>query len=217
MDRKILIAKRTACEFRDGDLVNLGIGIPTMAADYIAPGLQVILHSENGFVGLGTTQGANDSELVNAGGKPVTIMPGGAIFDSCMSFAIIRGGHLDTTVLGALEVDQEGNLANWTIPGKLVPGMGGAMDLVVGAKRVIVAMEHTSKDGSPKLLRQCTLPLTAMQEVDMIITDLGVFVRSEQGLQLTEIYSDVTVEMIRSATAAEFTVCPNIKVIDVKQ
>ncbi len=213
MDPKELIAKRIAREFKDGDLVNLGIGIPTLVADHIPEGIHITLHSENGFVGLGPANGANDPDLVNAGGKPVTIMPGGAVFDSAMSFAIIRGGHVAATVLGGLEVDQERNLANYMVPGKIVPGMGGAMDLVVGAKRVIVAMEHTSKDGSPKILKKCTLPLTAKQEVDMIVTNLAVFVWNEKGLVLTETAPGVSVDDVKAATEAAFTVSPNLKVM----
>ena len=211
MDPKELIAKRIAREFSDGDLVNLGIGIPTLVADHIPPGVNIILHSENGFVGLGSAAGANDPDLTNAGSKPVTIIPGGAIFDSVMSFTIIRGGHVAATVLGALEVDQEGNLANWMVPGKIVPGMGGAMDLVVGAKRVIVAMEHTAKDGSPKILKKCTLPLTARQEVDMIVTNLAVFTRGPQGLVLTETAPGITVDMVRGVTEADFAVAAGLK------
>lgn len=213
MDPKELIAKRIAREFKDGDLVNLGIGIPTLVADHIPEGIHITLHSENGFVGLGPANGANDPDLVNAGGKPVTIMPGGAVFDSAMSFAIIRGGHVAATVLGGLEVDQERNLANYMVPGKIVPGMGGAMDLVVGAKRVIVAMEHTAKDGSPKILKKCTLPLTAKQEVDMIVTNLAVFVWNEKGLVLTETAPGISVDDVKAATEAAFTVSSNLKVM----
>ncbi len=211
MDPKVLIAKRIAREFKDGDLVNLGIGIPTLVADHIPEDIHIILHSENGFVGLGPANGANDPDTVNAGGKPVTIMPGGAVFDSAMSFAIIRGGHLAATVLGGLEVDQDRNLANYMVPGKIVPGMGGAMDLTVGAKRVIVAMEHTAKDGSPKILKKCTLPLTARQEVDMIVTNMAVFVWDDKGLVLAETAPGVSVADVRAATEADFRVSPNLK------
>lgn len=211
MDAKTIIAARVAQEFKDGDIVNLGIGIPTLAADFIPPSVHIILQSENGFVGLMPLDGEMDPDCVNAGGKPVSIQPGGAVFDSAMSFAIIRGGHVSATVLGALEVDQEGNLANWMVPGKLVPGMGGAMDLVVGAKRVIVAMEHTAKGGVPKILRQCTLPLTAKNEVDLIITNLCVFERNAAGLVLTELAPGVTQEQVSEATAADYTVPENLK------
>jgi acetate CoA/acetoacetate CoA-transferase beta subunit len=211
MDSKELIARRIAREFKDGDLANLGIGIPTLVGDYIPADIHIILQSENGFTGLGSGQGAADPEITNAGGKLVNILPGGAFFDSAMSFAIIRGGHLAATVLGALEVDQDGNLANWMVPGKIVPGMGGAMDLVVGAKRVIVAMEHTAKDGAPKILKKCTLPLTARQEVDMIVTNLAVFIRNERGLVLTETAPGVSVEAVRAATEASFVVSPDLK------
>jgi 3-oxoacid CoA-transferase B subunit len=215
MESRCLIAKRVAQEFKDGDLVNLGIGIPTLAANYIPKNISVTLHSENGFVGLGPVGALVDRDLTNAGGQPASISPGGATFDSAMSFAIIRGGHVTATVLGALEVDQEGNLANWMVPGKLVPGMGGAMDLVVGAKRVIVAMEHAGKDGAPKILKKCTLPLTAKQEVDLIITELGVFEVIETGLILTEIAPQVDLQTIKQCTGAEFAVSPTLKVMQV--
>lgn len=206
MDAKTIIAKRVAQEFKDGDVVNLGIGIPTLAADFLPAGVNVTLQSENGFVGLAPLAGEANPDLVNAGGKPVSIIPGGAVFDSAMSFAIIRGGHVDVTVLGALEVDQEGNLANWMVPGKLVPGMGGAMDLVSGAKKVIVAMEHTAKDGVPKILKKCTLPLTGKGVVNYIITNLCVFKVTMAGLILKETAPGVTVDEVRAKTEAEFLV-----------
>ena len=211
MDAKVIIAQRVAQEFKDGDVVNLGIGIPTMAADYVSPNVHIILQSENGFTGLIPLQGEADPDCVNAGGKQVSIQRGGACFDSATSFAIIRGGHVAATVLGALEVDQEGNLANWMIPGKMVPGMGGAMDLVVGAKRVIVAMEHTAKGNAPKILKKCTLPLTAQNEVDLIVTNLCVFEMTPQGLLLTELAPDVTVEQVQAATEADFTIASDLR------
>jgi acetate CoA/acetoacetate CoA-transferase beta subunit len=206
MDVKTIIAKRVAQEFKDGYVVNLGIGIPTLAADFLPDGVSVILQSENGFVGLAPLEGPGNPDLVNAGGKPVSIIPGGAVFDSAMSFAIIRGGHVDVTVLGALEVDQEGNLANWMVPGKLVPGMGGAMDLVSGAKKVIIAMEHTAKDGVPKILKKCTLPLTGKGVVNLIITNLCVFEVTPAGLILQETAPGVTVDKVRANTEANFLV-----------
>ena len=206
MDLKELIAKRVGQEFKNGDLVNLGIGIPTMVADHLPEGVHVILHSENGFIGIGATATENiDPDLVNAGGKPVTIIAGGACFDSATSFGIIRGGHVVATVLGALQVDQEGNLANYMVPGKIVSGMGGAMDLVAGAKRVIIAMEHTAK-GAPKILKKCNLPLTATHEVDMIVTDLCVMLMTSNGLVLTELAPGVTLEQVRAATEADYLV-----------
>ena len=210
------IAKRIALEFKDGDIVNLGIGMPTMVANFIPEGINITLQSENGFVGLGPAPGEGfaDKDLTNAGGQPVTILPGGAFFDTEMSFMIIRGGHVNATVLGALEVDQEGNLANWMIPGKMVPGMGGAMDLVSGAKKVIIAMEHTAKDGSPKILKKCTLPLTAKGEVNMIVTEMGVMEVTKEGITLKEIAPDVTVEQVIASTEADIIIPENIKVME---
>ncbi len=215
MDAKEIIARRVAMELKDGDLVNLGIGIPTLVTDYIPQGITVTLHSENGFVGLGPDNGLADPDVVNAGGKPASVAPGGAMFDSLMSFAIVRGGHLTMTVLGALEVDQHGNLANWMVPGKIVPGMGGAMDLVSGAKRVIVAMEHTAKDGSAKILKQCTLPLTGKAVVDMIVTNLAVFHFSGGRLILSELAPGATVEQVISNTEADFVIPPDIKIMPI--
>ncbi len=198
------IVKRVAGFFQDGDLVNLGIGMPTMVANYIPENINVLLQSENGFIGIGPSPeaGQEDKDVVNAGGMPVTIVTGGACFDSATSFALIRGGHVAATVLGALEVDEQGNLANWIVPGKLVPGMGGAMDLVVGANKVIIAMEHTTKDGSPKILKSCTLPLTAVNEVDYIVTELGMMEVTPDGIVLRELAEGVSVEDIQAKTQA---------------
>lgn len=211
--RRELIVKWIARQLQDGQLVNLGIGMPTMVANHIPEGINITLQSENGFLGLGAAPEphAVDPDVTNAGAQPVTILAGGACFDSSISFAIIRGGRLDVTVLGALEVDELGNLANWMVPGKMVPGMGGAMDLTVGAKKVIVAMEHTTKNGDAKILPQCTLPLTAKQEVDLIVTDMGVIEVTPQGLVLREIAPGVTVEEIKAATAAALTIAPDLK------
>ena len=197
------IVKRVAGFFKDGDLVNLGIGMPTMVANYIPPEANVMLQSENGFIGIGPSPepGTEDKDTVNAGGIPATIIPGGACFDSATSFALIRGGHVDATVLGALEVDEAGNLANWVVPGKLVPGMGGAMDLIVGANHVIVTMEHTAR-GNHKIMKKCTLPLTAAGQVNMIITEMGVMKVTPKGLVLTEINPLYTVEQVQEATEA---------------
>ena len=199
-----MIAKRVAEFFNEGDLGNLGIGLPTLVANYIPADKGIMLHSENGFIGIGPVPepGNEDKDIVNAGGAPVTIVPGGACFDSSMSFALARGGHVDVTVLGALEVDEKGNLANWIIPGKLVPGMGGAMDLVIGAKKVIIAMEHATKDGSPKILKSCALPLTAVNVVNFIVTEFGVMEVTKDGIVLRELAPDVTVEDIQAKTEA---------------
>lgn len=193
------IAKRVAQELTDNSLVNLGIGLPTKVANYIPDAIHVTLQSENGFIGLGPVPEEIDPRIVNAGGQPVSIQPGGAFFDSSTSFGIIRGGHVDVTVLGALQVDKNGNIANYLIPGKMVPGMGGAMDLLTGAKKVIVVMEHTSK-GTPKILENCTLPLTAQGIVDLIITEMGVFRVTPEGVEVTEIYPDFTFEEIQAVT-----------------
>ena len=201
-----IIAKRVAKELKDGDLVNLGIGIPTKVANYLPDGVEVLLQSENGMVGMGPTpeKGKESANITNAGG---------AYFDSFTSFTIIRGGHVDATVLGALQVDQEGNLANWMVPGKLVPGMGGAMDLVVGARLVIVAMEHTAK-GDKKILKKCNLPLTAKNQVNMIVTEKGVMKVTDKGLELTEIFSTSSIEDIKANTEADLII-NNPKQVDV--
>lgn len=213
---KELIAKRVAKELKDGDVVNLGIGLPTMVANYLPDGVDVTLQSENGFVGLGPApeKGKEDKDLTNAGGQPVTIKPGGAFFDSATSFTIIRGGHVDATVLGALQVDAKGNLANWMIPGKMVPGMGGAMDLVTGAKKVIIAMTHTAK-GNPKILKECTLPLTAAGQVNLIVTEMGVMEVTDKGLVLKEINPEFTVEDVKAATEAELIIPEDLKKMEV--
>jgi acetate CoA/acetoacetate CoA-transferase beta subunit len=199
------IASRIAQLLNEGDLVNLGIGLPTLVANYIPEEKHILLHSENGFIGLGPKpdDGAEDADITNAAGKPVTIITGGACFDSAMSFAIIRGGHLNATVLGAFEVDEKGNLANWMVPGMMVSGMGGAMDLVSGAKKVIIGMEHTKKDGSPKILKQCTLPLTALHEVDFIVTELGVMEVTPQGIAVRELSEGVSMAQICAMTEAD--------------
>jgi len=215
-DIQDFIARRVAQELAPDSVVNLGIKLPTRVANFIPSGVNVIFQSENGFVGLGPAPEAGDEnwEIVNAGGQPVTILPGGCFFDSAVSFGIIRGGHVDLTVLGALQVDQAGNIANYMIPGKLVPGMGGAMDLLSGAKRVIVAMEHTVK-GNPKILRACNLPLTAQNAVDLIITEMGVIEVCAEGLRLTEINPDFTPEQVQAATEADLIICPNLKAMGV--
>ncbi len=212
MDAKKVIAKRVAELLKDGDVVNLGIGLPTMVANFIPEGMDITFQSENGFLGLGPApaEGQEDWELVNAGGMPSSIVPGGMFFDSATSFGIIRGGHVDATVLGAMEVDEKGNLANYKIPGKMVPGMGGAMDLVVGANTVIIAMTHTQK-GRPKILKQCTLPLTAKEQVDIIVTEMGLMRVTKEGLVLEELGPEATVEEVVAATDANIIVSPNLK------
>lgn len=211
MNPKEIIAKRVAEELKNGQLVNLGIGLPTLTANYIGEDIQVTFQSENGMVGMGKV--ASEDEInpyvTNAGGQFVNINDEGAFFDSSMSFGLIRGGHVDITVLGALEVDQQGNLANWIVPGKMVPGMGGAMDLVVGAKKVIVAMLHTAK-GQSKILKECNLPLTAKGVVDMIITELAVMKVTEKGLVVTEINEGVTIEQLQEMTEANLIISDDL-------
>lgn len=208
MDKRAMIGARIAQELKDGDYVNLGIGLPTEAANHIPPGVHVVFQSENGMLGVGPmpAAGAEDPDLVNAGGGFITALPGASYFDTTTSFAIIRGGHIDITVLGALQVDQCGNLANWMIPGKLVPGMGGAMDLVTGAKKVIVAMEHCDKNGNSKILKQCTLPLTAKAKVSLIVTDMAVIEVTPEGLVLREVTPGLSVQEVIDATDAELMI-----------
>jgi len=208
MDKRAQIGARIARELKDGDYVNLGIGLPTEVANHIPPGIHVTFQSENGIMGVGgkPAEGMEDKDMINAGGGYITALPGASFFDSATSFAIIRGGHLDITVLGALQVDQEGNLANWMIPGKLIPGMGGAMDLVTGAKKVIVAMEHCDKNGNPKILKQCNLPLTAKGKVSLIVTEMAVLEVTPQGLALKEVSEGFSVADVVTATEADLII-----------
>lgn len=214
-DLKARIASRAAKEFKDGDVANLGIGLPTMVANYLPEGVHITLRSENGFTGLAEAaeKGKEEVDVINSGGGYVTYLPFGNFFGSDESFAIIRGGHVDATVLGAMEVDEHGNLANWIVPGKMVAGMGGAMDLVVGAKKVIIAMLHTQK-GAHKILKECTLPYTALGVANMIITEMGVMEVTAKGLLLTELHPDFTLEQIKEATGCELTISPDLKAME---
>ncbi|WP_171773809.1 3-oxoacid CoA-transferase subunit B [Clostridium saccharobutylicum] len=211
-----MIAKRVAKELKEGQLVNLGIGLPSLVANYVPNEMNITFQSENGIVGMGkiAERDKEDEDIINAGGQCTTLLPHGAFLDSSMSFSLIRGGHVDVAVLGALEVDEKGNLANWIVPNKIVPGMGGAMDLAIGAKRIIVAMQHTGK-GKPKILKKCNLPLTAKSQVDLIVTELGVIKVISDGLLLKEINKDTTIDEIKSLTEADLIIPPDIKTMDV--